>query len=825
MTKIRPNELCPCGSGLKYKKCCMDTDSHHTNSTPGSSGISSSNSQFKIEKNGKIETIIEWVTKQSWGEWYIHAYLDYYSFGLKPDKNGQRAMEELHARSIIELAVFEGLVGSQTPLEMFIAQADLNTDQQNYYQNWVDRQVFSFFEVQEIELGQGLGVTDLIAQRDYYIQENLATYDLKSGMTLITRLAPHQDHWMITGGITAAFPPGFAQTFKKSLLKQNPDLPPERPTQFQLMESGFLSVELKKVVGSRPEGQILEDHYDLAAVKQAFALLGQELKMSKSLNEYLQSITGKVNFNQAEHKFQQVLIHCTSQKHVEKLLRLVKRWGQLNTNNQKNKPGPIECQFIEKASKYIGQHQSLDSKTKKRQTAAKKLTNQWLDKPQKKFEFKTAREVILEERKSLGNPEKRIAYSFHSFSSEMGGDGLSQHQSQVYNQATKQLQDGQALTALEKFTSLLPAAKKMRDVFRWYANVGSALAQLAQLDLAKKFFQQALQLNPGYSVAENNLKNLTNKKLSSKMLEQGLINLWSELHQVRWSLGLAQNEQLEGLLIDFDEKSGQIKTQLPAFLRDMQKFLDYIANKNVKLTTKRQDITLKQVKKLNQQLITPDPEENELLTGIKNVSAKYRLESEFPQVRLLHMISLAVKWVKVVVTKGKAERTHLEVTPKGKKWLRRSIAVQFDELLVAWWSGLNWAAVFNYANLATNFSEQKMAFYQDTLVIYLQRLKQAKGFVKFEELTSFSSFKTEQGILTSPILMERDIFIPLVRARLIEPQNKQLLRKQGGLKDWNKLEKKKHQQAYRLTPLGEVVCQALEQELQSLIPEAVVKMG
>lgn len=42
--------------------------------------------------------------------------------------------------------------------------------------------------------------------------------------------------------------------------------------------------------------------------------------------------------------------------------------------------------------------------------------HQWLDKPQKKFEHKTAREVILEERASLGNPEKKVSYSFFSFS-------------------------------------------------------------------------------------------------------------------------------------------------------------------------------------------------------------------------------------------------------------------------------------------------------------------------------------------------------------------------------------------------------------------------
>lgn len=52
MSKISRNDLCPCGSGLKYKKCCLNKKglAKHTLNVVNPSAVSSLSSKFLGKK-------------------------------------------------------------------------------------------------------------------------------------------------------------------------------------------------------------------------------------------------------------------------------------------------------------------------------------------------------------------------------------------------------------------------------------------------------------------------------------------------------------------------------------------------------------------------------------------------------------------------------------------------------------------------------------------------------------------------------------------------------------------------------------------------------
>lgn len=227
-------------------------------------------------------------------------------------------------------------------------------------------------------------------------------------------------------------------------------------------------------------------------------------------------------------------------------------------------------------------------------------------------------------------------------------------------------------------------------------------------------------------------------------------------------------------------------------------------------------------------LIDPDPEENEFLVDVEEVTAAYRIESNFPQVRILHVLALVMKWVKVVTAQGKTRRLSLKLTSQGKSWLKQAAPEQFDQLLVGWLNILDWSTIFNYSSLATDFSTHRLAFYQDTLSIYLSRLAEKEDFVSFKELANFSSFDMEEltTVWLLPFVLEREVFLPLIRAGLIVAKYpKQVGEQSTSLKGWDKLIQKKRHQAYRLTPLGEVVVAALTQSLRELLPEEILSLA
>jgi len=459
--KIGRNELCSCGSGKKFKKCCLQKQNEQQYSAGN--------------KQGKVARVVDWVTQQPWNEWYLQAYFKRYYPNL--------TMEESEMSAIMDLAIFEGLVGSKTPLEMFVSQATLTTSERNYYQSWTDNHIFSFFKVQEVDLGQSVVLKDLLSKlgKTYFVLEKQGTYTMSVGTVVAARLVSHYDDWMMSGGALFALPSEFTH-----LLQKNRDkLPSEGITQQEFMESSLPQFD------HIDKDSLVENGYTLDEVEKALSLLGEELDVVEVLQRCKPvamgtSVVNDKQLNSSElykNDLQEIIFKCDSQHQINRLFSLLKRLGDLTVPD------------------------SFDSNVSKQIQVGKAEVE--------KFEFKT-----------------NFADSH---------EGLSSKQIKIYNKAASNLLNKKPLLALKQFAQLTSVVESIDESFRWYGNVGTCLSMLGQLKLAESFFKKAVRINSNYDVAKNNLKNFDDDKIKDQLINQGSIYFWSMFHRTKWALNLADS--------------------------------------------------------------------------------------------------------------------------------------------------------------------------------------------------------------------------------------------------------------------------------------------
>ena len=99
ITKIRKNDLCHCGSGKKYEKCCLQND---LKKWEESSQSSDTDNTYRLvpghfELNGRFYPTIESIMRLDTGEWKILLVLLKYTKGyMTAEQAEDQADRDLH---------------------------------------------------------------------------------------------------------------------------------------------------------------------------------------------------------------------------------------------------------------------------------------------------------------------------------------------------------------------------------------------------------------------------------------------------------------------------------------------------------------------------------------------------------------------------------------------------------------------------------------------------------------------------------------------------------------------------------------------------------
>lgn len=190
-TNVGRNDPCPCGSGKKYKKCCLPKEEAYPT----------------VTKTGRITRIVNFLTKQQFFRKLIDA--------RKSELFGDRPLEEAELTALMEAVIFDDLYEDKTPFDYFIVHADLSDADRSLYASWKTNTLFSFFQIQSIRIGKSMTVIDLRTDIEYLVYEHTGTYQAEPGMILAVRIVPCGDHYMFTGGTMLSFPKEAAYSLKR----------------------------------------------------------------------------------------------------------------------------------------------------------------------------------------------------------------------------------------------------------------------------------------------------------------------------------------------------------------------------------------------------------------------------------------------------------------------------------------------------------------------------------------------------------------------------------------------------------------------------------
>lgn len=180
--KAGRNDPCPCGSGEKYKKCCLVKET----------AARSEDVLFREAEAALMERMLPFA-EEAFGENAIEQ-----AWVLFLDEMTEVAFDPEDPLNLLFIPWFlfnwvietpEDKPSTQAPLNKTVAEAFLETEDASALEKDIirasNRRPLTFFEVLEVNKGQVLKLQDLMQDRTLHVEEDTASQTLKVGELII----------------------------------------------------------------------------------------------------------------------------------------------------------------------------------------------------------------------------------------------------------------------------------------------------------------------------------------------------------------------------------------------------------------------------------------------------------------------------------------------------------------------------------------------------------------------------------------------------------------------------------------------------------------
>lgn len=190
MSMVGRNDPCPCGSGKKYKKCCLGKGRGNIPSSPSPDAfpVQSIESQRHHQLVSQLMKFAESSShsaeyKKALGEFFIRSDYD--------DWETEYGQQVFHAWLLFFREDRKGGTLTQRYLEK--KGKSLSPEERRILEGMRD-EPFRLVEVQEVRLNEGLTVKDLHSGETFKVRERAATHQLTRWDLLLTRLRRFPAH-------------------------------------------------------------------------------------------------------------------------------------------------------------------------------------------------------------------------------------------------------------------------------------------------------------------------------------------------------------------------------------------------------------------------------------------------------------------------------------------------------------------------------------------------------------------------------------------------------------------------------------------------------
>ena len=210
MKKIGRNDPCPCGSGKKYKNCCMGKDiaddslwrklrqindklvkrfMEHMDTFYHEDTIVNAWLEFIFNEEGDFSPEIS--HEQVFFPWLFYNYLPYEDDFLVDEE---------------DLENFEDLTIAESYLA--VHEDELSDLEIKFIETILD-QPFSFYEILECQPGRGFKVRDIFLGNEIYVTERKGSQNAEEGSIIYARIIQIDHIAMIVGSSDLLFPPRY----------------------------------------------------------------------------------------------------------------------------------------------------------------------------------------------------------------------------------------------------------------------------------------------------------------------------------------------------------------------------------------------------------------------------------------------------------------------------------------------------------------------------------------------------------------------------------------------------------------------------------------
>ncbi|MFC1577005.1 tetratricopeptide repeat protein [Candidatus Omnitrophota bacterium] len=373
-------------------------------------------------------------------------------------------------------------------LEYFLEKADIDKEAKDLYSGFRDT-IYSVFEVKAIRTGKEMMAYNLLDGKDYNIKDTTLIQHITKGQLVIMRVLKYMDYNILTGK-AYAFPLKASQSLKLSLLNAKDAKKPSKLTPLMIC----------KIFHKQEKPEKLPP-------LERFRLLCKECNLEDSyIDEIIQKTKEKVenkgHFNDIQKKYMAKLkphAHFDMKELIDAYMDV---WNGFIKGHVKK--GPIEEALLNASFAYIQQkiNPRRFKDNERASLKAEKVFEEWLNAQHDELGGKTPKELILKEREDLGNPEKRIKFRIEITNLAPGEEVMRKAQDAV-NKAIQLLNDNKPKEAIEVYREHLSAVP--RNHVAWQ-NMGLAYILCRDKENAERCFKKALEIDPNYKVAKDNLR-------------------------------------------------------------------------------------------------------------------------------------------------------------------------------------------------------------------------------------------------------------------------------------------------------------------------------
>ena len=275
--------------------------------------------------------------------------------------------------------------------------------------------IFSAFTITKVVVGFYFMAKDLTFGKEYKVRENRVTYKLKEENYIVGRILSYETDYALSNVINPTYPKESSYILKR-LWKNSPS---DITRITRVVTPLMIEKELLQKYRSAPKK---ENNLESAEKKLKHFLkkyLGKKAPSIKNLRKKINRITdpfplmrelsGKFNFSSNDEliEFQQLFMDFWNLSSRDEFSG--KSPEEINEQNI----GPKEKELTQDLMFYVqsevdpGNFSNQDELNK----AVKECQERWLHQPQEELEYKNPWEVILKERKRLGNPRKDYSIS------------------------------------------------------------------------------------------------------------------------------------------------------------------------------------------------------------------------------------------------------------------------------------------------------------------------------------------------------------------------------------------------------------------------------